>query len=142
MAWALSAFVPLYIGDLEEAEHRLPRYKRLSPLDPHAFFYDGGFVVAALLKRDLDSAVVVGRDVTEMNPSFSAPLKPYLVALGHLGNAGEAADVLARLRSIEPGFSVQRFIASTPFARQEDTEIYVAGLRAAGVPEESLEEDE
>jgi DNA-binding SARP family transcriptional activator/TolB-like protein len=140
MAWALSAFVHLYLGDVEEADRRLARYKRLSPMDPHAFFYDGGFVVAALLKRDFEGAVVAGRDVSEMNPSFSAPMKPYLAALGLLGRTAEAAGALARLLAIEPRFSVRRFINSSPFVREEDTELYVAGLRAAGVPEESPEE--
>ena len=41
MAWALSAIAYAYMGDPEEAERRNNRYKKLSPLDPHAFFFDG-----------------------------------------------------------------------------------------------------
>jgi DNA-binding SARP family transcriptional activator/tetratricopeptide (TPR) repeat protein len=139
MAWALSAFANLYMGEVDEAERRLARYKRLSPIDPHAFFYDGGFVVAALLKRDYDGAVVAGREVTEMNPSFSAACKPYLAALGHLGDHAEALQIRHRLLSIEPGFSVHRFITSSPFGRPEDTANYAEGLRLAGVPEHATE---
>ena len=51
MAWALSGAAHLYQGNIEEAEKRISRYKRLSPLDPHAFFYDTLFIVISLLKR-------------------------------------------------------------------------------------------
>ena len=40
MAWALSAIAYAYLGDADEAERRNNRYKKLSPLDPHAFFFD------------------------------------------------------------------------------------------------------
>ncbi|MBV9249366.1 MAG: hypothetical protein JO227_09015, partial [Acetobacteraceae bacterium] len=76
MAWNLSGVAHAYLGDWEEAERRVSRYKKLSPLDPHAFFYDTAFIIVALLKRDYESAVIAGRAVSEMNPSFSAACKP------------------------------------------------------------------
>ncbi len=85
MAWALSAITYAYMGEADEAERRNNRYKKLSPLDPHAFFFDAFFILIHLMKRDYESAVAVGRAVSEMNPSFSATYKPYLAALGHLG---------------------------------------------------------
>lgn len=135
MAWDLSAVSYAYLGDWEEAERRLSRYKRLSPLDPHAFFYDTALIIVALIKRDYESAVVVGRAVTEMNPSFSAALKPYVAALGHAGRLQEATMVRHRLLALEPSFSVQRFIAGSPFERDADRDLYAEGLRRAGIPE-------
>lgn len=137
MAWALSAFAHLYLGEIEEAERRLARYKRLSPMDPHGFFYDGGFVVAALLKGDFGGAVAAGREVTEMNPAFTAAMKPYLAALGLSGQMEEAERVRARLLGIEPGFSVSRFRETSAFERPQDTALYAEGLRLAGLPEEA-----
>jgi TolB-like protein len=135
MAWALSAVAYTYLGDPEEAERRHNRYKKLSPLDPHAFFFDAFFVLIRLQKRDYESAVAVARAVMEMNPSFSATYKPYLSALGHLGRSQEAAVVRRRLQGIEPNFTVQRFIATSPLERERDRDHYVTGLRLAGVPE-------
>jgi DNA-binding SARP family transcriptional activator/TolB-like protein len=135
MAWDLSGVAYAYLGDWEEAERRVNRYKKLSPLDPHAFFYDTAFIIIALLKRDYESAVVAGRAVTEMNPSFSAAWKPYLSALGHLGRTQEAAVVRRRLLVIEPDFSIERFMATAPFERAGDRELYAEGLRLAGIPE-------
>lgn len=134
MAWALSAVSYAYLGDPEEAERRNARYKKLSPLDPHAFFFDAFFVLIHLLKRDFESAVALGRSVSEMNPSFSASLKPYLAALGHTGRHQEAAAARQRLSAIEPDFTVEGFIAGSPLARAADRELYSEGLRLAGLP--------
>lgn len=134
MAWALSGVAYAYVGDWEEAERRISRYKKLSPLDPHAFFYDTGFALVALLKRDYESAVIAGRAVCEMNPAFSAAHKPYLAALGHLGRGAEAKMVRERLAALEPDFTVERFLANTALEREADRAFYAEGLRLAGVP--------
>ena len=139
MAWALSAIAYAYMGEAEEAERRNNRYKKLSPLDPHAFFFDAFFILIHLMKRDYETAVAVGRAVSEMNPSFSATYKPYLAALGHLGRTQEAAVVRRRLLTIEPDFTVERFIAASPLEREADRDHYAQGLRLAGVPETSAE---
>ncbi|OJY68248.1 MAG: hypothetical protein BGP12_10910 [Rhodospirillales bacterium 70-18] len=137
MAWNLSGVTYAYIGDLTEADRRVQRYKQLSPFDPHAFFFDTARIIVALLKRNHDLAAEIGREVSQMNPSFSAACKPYLAALGHLGQKQEADTVRARLLSIEPEFSIEAFIASSPFERVEDRDHFVMGLRLAGVPEVS-----
>ena len=135
MAWALSAAAYAYLGDSEEAERRINRYKRLSPLDPHAFIFDTIFIIIAVLKRDYESAVVTGRAVSEAYPSFSAACKPYLSALGHLGRLQEAVVVRRRLLAIEPDFTVERFLATTALERESDRADFAQGLRLAGVPE-------
>jgi DNA-binding SARP family transcriptional activator/TolB-like protein len=135
MAWALSAMTFTYLGDLGEAERRFARYKRLSPLDPQAFFFDGISIYIALLRRKFEDAAAIGRSVTEMNPSFSSSLKPYLAALGHLGRMQECHLALERLMTIQPDFSLDAFAAGSPFERQEALDLVLAGLRGAGVPE-------
>ena len=135
MAWNLSGVACAYLGDLDEAERRLNRYKKLSPLDPHAFFFDTAFIIVALLRHDHEGAVAAGREVSEMNPAFSAACKPYLAALGHLGAAAEAEVVAKRLLAIEPGFTIHGFVESSPFERAEDREHFATGLRLAGLPD-------
>jgi len=139
MAWSLSAAAFAYAGDLDEAERRNNRYKKLSPFDPHAFIFDTLFILIPLLKRDYESAVVCGRQLSDVNPSYSAPCKPYLAALGHLGQTQEAAAVRRRLMQIEPNFSVEAFLATTPLAKQTDRDHFATGLRLAGVPMRSSE---
>ena len=135
MAWGLSGVAFIYMGDLAEGERRLLRYKKLSPLDPHAFFFGTGQCFIALLRQDHAGAAAIGRGVSGMNPAFSGACKPYLAALGHLGWADETATVRARLAAIEPGFTLRRFLRSCPFEKPEHREHFVEGLRRAGVPE-------
>ncbi len=135
MAWNLSGATFAYMGDLDEAARRLARYKQLSPLDPQAFFFDTTAMFVALLKHDHERAAEIGREVTAMNPAFSAACKPFLAALGHIGDLDEAATVRERLATLEPGFSVTRFLAATPIERPEHREHFAEGLRLAGIPE-------
>jgi TolB-like protein len=135
MAWNLSGVAYAYLGNLDEADRRVQRYKRLSPLDPHAFFFDTARIMVALLRHDHEGAAMAGREVSQMNPAFSAACKPYLAALGHLGQTQEIATVRDRLLQIEPQFTIARFIEASPFERAEDRDHYVAGLRLAGIAE-------
>lgn len=135
MAWALSAVVYAYMGNPEEAERRFDHYKKLSPLDPHAFFYDTCNIYIQLLKRDFESAVAVGRTVIDMNPSFVTSHKLYLAALGHTGRMHEATTVRQRLLALEPDLTVERFLATTPLEREADRAVFAEGLRLAGIPE-------
>jgi DNA-binding SARP family transcriptional activator/TolB-like protein len=135
MAWNLSGVAYAYLGDLAEAERRVARYKQLSPFDPQAYFYDTARIIVALLQHRHEQAVEIGREVSQMNPAFSAACKPYIAALGHLGQEQEAEAVRARLQEIEPDFSITRFSQGIPFERAQDREHYVQGLRLAGIKE-------
>jgi DNA-binding SARP family transcriptional activator/TolB-like protein len=135
MAWALSAMAHAYAGAPDEAHRRMKRYKMLSPLDPHAFVFDGFFGVIHLMQRDYERAVEVGRSVSQFNPAFSATYKPYLAALGHLRRRQEAATVRQRLLGLEPEFTIERFLATNSMERESDKLHYAEGLRLAGVRE-------
>jgi DNA-binding SARP family transcriptional activator/TolB-like protein len=135
MAWALSSVTYAYMGDTDEAERRNLRYKKLSPFDPYAFMFDSFFTLIHLLKRDYESAVAVGRAQTQMAPSLSAGFKPYVSALGHLGRTQEATVARRRLLAMEPEFTVERFILSSPLERESDKQHVAEGLRLAGIPE-------
>ncbi len=133
MAWGFAAITYTYLGDLDEATRRFERYQRFSPLDPNGFRFDAAMTLLALNKRDYEEAVRLGRRASQLNPGFSAGLKHYLSALGHVGMPRQAADVLARLTDIEPDFTVAGFLATSPFDRPADQDHYAEGLRRAGL---------
>jgi DNA-binding SARP family transcriptional activator/TolB-like protein len=135
MAWGLSATTYTYLGELDEASRRFARYKRLSPMDPNAFFFDACMVILELAKRDYDAAVQLGRRASELNPFFSAGLKHYLSALGHAKLLDEAATVRERLLVIEPNFTVRDAVRRNPYENPAEMYHYAAGLQAAGLPE-------
>ncbi len=135
LTWGLSGAAQAYRGDLDEARLRLDRAHRLAPLHPQGFLIEPARCAVALLRGEMDAAVVSGRSATELNPAYAAARKPYLAALGHLGLHAEAGDVRARLLAAEPGFTVQRFLAATPYELPAHRAKLADGLRAAGVPE-------
>ena len=133
LAWHFSGVAHAYKGNLEEARRRLEQSRRLAPRDPHSFYVEGAFIIVELLSRNLGTATEIGRRVTQLHPRFSAAYKPYLAALGHVGEKKEAALVYRRLLQLEPDFTVRAFRATSPFALREHTEFYAAGLSLAGV---------
>ena len=133
LAWNLSGVTHTYKGNLEEARRRIDHCRWLAPRDPHIFFADGTFCLVELLSRQNELAVDIGRKVTQLQPRFSAAYKPYLSALGHLGQEREAGLVHRRLLQLEPDFSIRSFRATAPFARREHMDHYVKGLSLAGV---------
>ena len=135
MAWSHAGFAHLYLGDVAAGEAALQRAKQISPHAPMSFRQESGWVLAALLRRDFESAVAAGRLSSELNPGFSGSCKPYLAALGHLDRPSETAIVRARLLAVEPHFTIERFIAFSPLRRPEDRALLAEGLRRAGVPE-------
>lgn len=133
LAWHLSGVAQAYKGNLDEARRRIEHCRRLAPRDPHSFFADGAAIIVELLSRQHEIAADIGRKVTQLHPRFSAAYKPYLAALGHLGEEREASVVHRRLLQLEPDFNLKSFRMNAPFARREHMEHYIAGLTLAGV---------
>jgi tetratricopeptide (TPR) repeat protein len=135
LAWCFSGLAHSYLGNHAEATRRIQQAQRLSPHDPHGFFFDTAQTMPNLLSRDYEAAVTIGRRAIALNPSFSSSLKGQLAALGHLGREQEAAEVRERLLALEPDFSVRDAAARSPMVRSEDIAHYADGLRRAGLPE-------
>lgn len=134
MAWMFSGVTLAYLGRHTEALARMERYKCLSPLDPHAFFFDGMMMLPHLLTGAHARAVEIGRQVTELQPGLSAAYKPYLAALGHLGVPQEASEARERLLALEPGFTIRAYLDGSPLMRAQDRDHFAEGLRRVGLP--------
>jgi DNA-binding SARP family transcriptional activator/TolB-like protein len=134
LAWSFSGLARSYFGEHEDALIRMRQAIRMSPSDPHSFFFDMAMQMPLLLLGEYEKASEFGRRAIELNPGFSSSYKLYLSALGHLGRQHEAAKVRTRLLALEPEFSVASAVARSPLTRPEDLAIYAGGLRRAGLP--------
>ena len=137
VAWCFSGLSQLYLGQPEEALRRINQAIRLSPSDPHVFFFDMSLIMPYLMNGDCANAIEAGRRAVELNPMFSSAYKGYLAALGWMHPTREAGGVLHRLLALEPGFSVETAITRSPLKRPEDIARYAEGLRRAGLPEQA-----
>ena len=135
IAWCFSGLSQLYLGQPAEALRRINQAIRLSPSDPHVFFFDMALIMPHLMNDDCAGAIEAGRRAVELNPLFSSAYKGYLAALGWMHPTREAGAVLRRLLALEPGFSVAAAVERSPLKRPEDIARYAEGLRRAGLPE-------
>jgi tetratricopeptide (TPR) repeat protein len=135
IAWCFSGLSHFYMGRHEEALRRINQAIRLSPSDPHGFFFDMALIMPHLMSGDCASAVESGRRAIELNPLFSSAYKGYLAALGWMHRPREAREVLDRLLALEPSFSIEAAVVRSPLKRPEDLVHYAEGLRRAGLRE-------
>jgi tetratricopeptide (TPR) repeat protein len=133
LAWCFSGFAHSYLGRHSEAIEQINQAKRLSPHDPHGFFFDMALMMPHFLCGDFETVVTIGRRAIELNPSCSSTYKGYLATLGHLGHDDEATRVLVRLLTLEPSFSICNAVERSPMTRPEDLALYAEGLRRAGL---------
>jgi tetratricopeptide (TPR) repeat protein len=135
MAWCYYGLAHCYLGQHAEALRRIQHAQRLSPHDPHGFFFEAALAITLLLNGHYEAAAAAGRRARHLNPGLSSAYKALLAALGHLGATAEAEEVRNALLALEPRFSVAEGLARSPLLRPEDRQCYAAGLRLAGVPE-------
>lgn len=135
MAWVFSGAAHGYAGRHAEAIRRIERYRRLSPMDPHAFLFETGLMTPHLLLGDPAQAAAIGEAVIAIQPRLTAAWKPYAAALGLAGRIDDAQAAGRRLIALEPGFTIAGFLATTPYVRPEDHAVLARGLGLAGLPE-------
>jgi len=140
IAWCFSGLSHLYSGRHEEALKRINQANRLSPSDPHGFFFDTSLVIVNLMLGEYADACDAGRRAIELNPQFSSAHKGYLSALGWIQRPREASEVLDRLLTLEPAFSVESAVVRSPLMRPDDLTRYAEGLRRAGLRERATPE--
>ena len=133
LAWCFSGLTHCYTGSHDTAIEHIAQAQRLSPHDPHRFFFDAALMMPHFLRGEYDEAAEFGRRAIELNPDCSSTYKGYLATLGHLRRDDEAAAVLVRLLKLEPGFSISTAIERSPMRREGDLALYAEGLRLAGL---------
>jgi DNA-binding SARP family transcriptional activator len=135
LAWCFSGLAKSWLGRHDEAIVDVSRAHRLSPHDPHAFFFNVALMMPHFFRGDFGKAVALGRRAVELNPGFSSTYKGYLATLGHLGDEQEARRIRKRLLDLEPKFSIKGAIERSPLRQRDDIQLYAEGLRRAGLRE-------
>jgi len=135
LAWCLSGLSSSYLGQHDVAIRQIEQARKLSPNDPHGFFFDMALMMPHFLTGNYEEVASIGRRAIELNPGCSSTYKGYLATLGLLGHEEEAHLVRTRLLALEPGFSVQSALERSPIMRRDDLALYAEGLRRGGLRE-------
>jgi len=123
-----------FSGDYEAALEHLDAALRLSPRGPLLVIWYICKGWAALAARRYDEATEFARRAGEANPEFPDIYAVLACANGHLDRAAAAREAVDQLLRRMPGLTASDERLNRPFARVEDRERFLEGLRRAGMP--------
>jgi adenylate cyclase len=136
LAWLIRGNIHALCNQPEPAIEAIERARRLSPFDPYTANYAHTIAIAHLAARRLDQAIEWADRTLHDQPRMATTMRLKVAALAHLGRLDEAHAELSRLLVINPKLTIAGFRAYAHFFSPEVLELYVTGLRLAGLPEE------
>jgi tetratricopeptide (TPR) repeat protein len=134
-AWMARGRIHASRNEPEAAIEAIERARRLSPFDPYAFFYAGIIASAHLAARRFEQAIEWADRALHDQPRLVIAMRTKVVALAHLGRLDEARAELSRVLIIDPKLTITGYRAYARFMAPEVLELFVTGLRLAGLPE-------
>jgi tetratricopeptide (TPR) repeat protein len=134
MAWLLKgtllAFKDAGKAAVEHTEHAL----KLSPLDPHRYFYDSLAATAALSAGQYKRAIDLANRSLRANRTHTSTFRALAIAQWQLGLHQEARKTVTELMKLEPGLTVTKYRERHPSGGYETGRIWSSALQGAGVP--------
>jgi TolB-like protein/class 3 adenylate cyclase/Flp pilus assembly protein TadD len=134
-AWAYRGNIHALRNQPEAAIEAIERARRLSPFDPYTFVYAANMALAHLVARRFEQAIEWADRGLHEQPRLVSAMRVKVAANAHLGRLDEAHAELSRMLAIDPKLTIAGFREYAHFFAAEVLELYVAGLRLAGLPE-------
>jgi class 3 adenylate cyclase/TolB-like protein/Tfp pilus assembly protein PilF len=135
LAWLLKGTLHAFRGEGTQAVKSTQRALRLSPLDPHRYFYDSLAATAHLAAHDFERALKLAERSLRANRTHTSTLRAMAIAQWRLGRHHEARATMQDLLALEPTLTVGRWRARSPAAGFEIGREWAEALREAGLPE-------
>jgi TolB-like protein len=131
---AFSGWARVCGGEFDAGVSLLRASLVLDPLSPQAVYALGGIAAANFFQKRYDEAVVWARRAIARHPDLTIPYRFLAAALAHTGQLQEARATVAGLLLRQPKSSLTRSRHS-PFRHAWMMDLYIEGLRRAGLPE-------
>jgi TolB-like protein len=131
-AWGQRGSTYLVAGQPEEAIRSFKRAIRLSPFDPYQFLSLTGLAIGFIGVGRFEEGVAAAKSALQTNQNYGTTYRCLAATLAHLGRDEEAKEAAARLLELEPNFHISDWSGR---GRNWRTEMFVHGLRKAGLPE-------
>src|SRR6516162_1587272 len=134
-AWLARGIIHAVRNEPEAAIEAIERARRLSPFNRHAFGYASNIAVAHLVARRFEQAIEWADRALHDQPRTVTGMRAKVVANAHLGRLDVARAELSRMLAVQPKLTIAGFREHAHFMAPEVLELYVDGLRLAGLPE-------
>lgn len=136
IGWCGLADAHAYAGEFPQAFHFFQRAIDLSPHDPMRWAFFSYRALAQLFAGEFAHAADSARQAIHMPQCHYWPYAHRAAALGQMGARDEAAKAVAQLLRVRPGFTCAQARGRLFYMRSAaQRDLYVEGLRCAGLPE-------
>jgi adenylate cyclase len=137
LAYLLRGTLSAFKGDGAKAVRDTQRALRLSPLDPHRYFYDSLAATAALSAGRYDRAIELAQRSLRSNRMHTSTLRAMAIAQWLSGRHDDARQTVGELLKIEPTLTVHNYLSRHPAAEFDTGRAWANALGEAGVPKGS-----
>ena len=134
MAWLLRGALHAFIDEGAIAVTHATRALKLTPLDPHKYYYDSIAATAHITAGNYQQAHDLARQSLRANRAHTSTLRVLTVAQWQLGQEDEARETAKTLLEKEPGLTVSGYLRRTPSASFKVGRMIADILKKAGVP--------
>ena len=134
LAWLLRGMLHAFKGEGPQAVKGTQRALRLSPLDPHRYFYDSLAGGAALSAGHYERAIELTQRSLRANRMHASTFRMLAISQWQLGRHDDARATVGELMKVEPKLTVGRWLERSPSSAYPIGKLCADALRNAGVP--------
>jgi class 3 adenylate cyclase/TolB-like protein len=134
LAWLLRGTQFAFMDEGERAVADTQHAIRLSPLDPQRWYYDSLAATACVSAHRYEEALRLAQQSLRANRKHTSTVRVVILAQWHLGRRDEAREAARDLMTLEPSFSVRRWLERSPAAAYNLGKDFANVLESVGVP--------
>ncbi|WP_249164652.1 tetratricopeptide repeat protein [Bradyrhizobium jicamae] len=134
MAWWMSAFARVWLGEAERAIAHAQRAIRLSPRDPSIHQMHSAISSAYFASGKYEEAAKLAMVGLQVEPDYQPALRIGAAAYGQLGRLEDANRLILHLRELFPDITLSVLKDLLPYG-PDHLAAHLDGLRKAGLPE-------
>lgn len=134
LAWLLKGTQHAFVGDGEQAVNDTQRALRLSPLDPHSYYFHSLSASAQITAGNNKLALHHAELSLRTNKVHTSTLRVKAVAQWRLGLEQEARATGAELLRLEPNLTVTGWLKRSPTSPYANGQAFAETLAKIGIP--------
>ena len=135
LAWGVGALAHSNLSESAAALAHFERAHALMPAGPFSPLFVAAASMAELVQGRFADAARWAREALQCNPRFVSAHLQLISALANDDRIGEARASARELLGIRPGFRIASLAEWHPLRPKENLDLYLSGLRAAGLPD-------